>query len=57
MLEPGGEMDLPLEPLRAYACSHFGRQDLDDDQSAQTGLLGEEKTRLIPPPPSSRWTR
>jgi hypothetical protein len=42
MLEPGGELDLPLEPLGAYARSHFGRQDLDDDRSAQADLLGEE---------------
>jgi hypothetical protein len=42
MLEPGGELDLPLKPFGAYARSHLGRQDLDDDRSAEAGLLGQE---------------
>ena len=42
MLQPGGELDLALEPLDVDSGAGLGRQHLDDDLPAQPGLLGQE---------------
>ena len=42
MLQPGGELDLPLEALDVDRGAHLGRQHLDDHLPAQPGFLGEE---------------
>ena len=42
VLQPGGELDLALEPLDVDRGAELGRQHLDDDLAAEPGLLGEE---------------
>ncbi len=42
MLQLGGELDLPLEPLLIHLGGHLGRQHLDDHLARESDLLGEE---------------
>jgi hypothetical protein len=44
VLQPGGELDLPLEPLDVDRGAHVGGEQLDDYLAAQPGFLGEEDT-------------
>ena len=42
VLQPGSQLDLSLEALDIDAGAHVGWEDLDDDLTAEPGLLGEE---------------
>ena len=42
MLQPGGELDLPLEALGVDRRAHLRRQHLDDHLAAQLRFLGQE---------------
>ncbi len=42
VLEPGGELDFPLEPLDVHPRPHFGRKHLDHHLTRQPRLLGQE---------------
>jgi len=42
MLEPGGELDLALEPLDVHPGGHLRWEDLDDDVPTEAHFLGEE---------------
>jgi hypothetical protein len=44
VLQSGGELDLPLEPLDIDRGTHVGREQLDDHLASQPGFLGEEDT-------------
>ena len=44
MLQLGGELDLALEPLRAHARGHLGREHLHHHLPAEPHLLSEEHT-------------
>jgi hypothetical protein len=48
MLQLGGELDLPLEPLHVDARPHLGREHLDNHLAAEPGLLRQEDTAHPP---------
>ncbi len=52
VLQPGGELDLPLEALDVDRGAHIGGEHLDDHLTSQPGFLGEEDTAH---PPASQF--
>ena len=42
VLQPGGELNLALEPVDAHPSGHFRREHLDDDLAAESDFLREE---------------
>jgi hypothetical protein len=42
MLEPSGELNLPLEPLGTQCFGDVGAEDLDDDFPSQRRVVGDE---------------
>ena len=45
MLQPGGKLDLPEEPLGAQAGGHFGMENLERDRPVVLEIAGEVNRR------------